>query len=362
MAAVGAVRGHAERLVANRSENPIVDIGLSTLERDQARGAPLLAGALAYRLFFWLLPFTLVLVAGLGFLAHADSTTPTDITESIGVVGFAATSITAAGAQAEHSRWWALGIGLFGLYFASVSFLKSLTLTAALLWGVPARKLRRKPVAALAMSGLVVAVLLLLGLEAKLRDRFPVFAFPSTFVFMIVVAGIWLLVSHYLPRAQGTGWLHLVPGALLFAVGIQGVHLATVYFVSRKFESASSTYGALGAATAMLLTLFLMGRVIVLAIELNAVLWERRTLGRIYEQAEGVLGNMAVEMRRGLDVVAGRVLGAVGRERHGPGRPTVRPPPSAPPPDDEARERDGRDTAEPATDESKASPRDHDPL
>ena len=35
-----------------------------------------MAGALAYRLFIWLLPLALVTVAGLGFAAEANSETP----------------------------------------------------------------------------------------------------------------------------------------------------------------------------------------------------------------------------------------------------------------------------------------------
>src|SRR6266566_2930339 len=57
---------------ARRPRVRSVDATLSAYERDRDRAGFLLAGALAYRLFLWLLPFTFLLVGGLGFLEAAD--------------------------------------------------------------------------------------------------------------------------------------------------------------------------------------------------------------------------------------------------------------------------------------------------
>jgi uncharacterized BrkB/YihY/UPF0761 family membrane protein len=46
-----------------------------------------------------------------------------------------------------------------------------------------------------------------------------------------------------------------------------------------RIESASELYGALGAASAVLLWLYLIGRLVVASAVLNATLWERRRLG-----------------------------------------------------------------------------------
>ena len=51
------------------------------------------------------------------------------------------------------------------------------------------------------------------------------------------------------------------------------MHLVTVYYVAHKVSHSSSTYGPLGAATAILLSLFLIARVIVFGASLNAELW-----------------------------------------------------------------------------------------
>ncbi len=103
-----------QTLEAQRPTQPVVDVAFCTIERDIQRGGGLMAGALAYRFFFWLLPFCLVLVAGIGFLASADESAPQDLARSFGVVGFAAQSISDAAETSSRSRWWALAVGLPG--------------------------------------------------------------------------------------------------------------------------------------------------------------------------------------------------------------------------------------------------------
>lgn len=264
-----------EHLEAQRPDRPVVDIAFCTIERDIARGGGLLAGALAYRFFFWLLPFVLVLVAGLGFLAAADETAPQDLAETIGVVGFAAQSISDASETSERGRLWALAIGLPALYLASVSFVKALTVAHALLWGVPNRKVKRKPLAALAMTGVLVSAIAAIALENGIRSRTEGPGLIFALFFVVIVAALWLFVSWHMPRAE-TSLRDLVPGAIVFAVGVQFVHLVTVYYVSRKVAGASSSYGSLGAATGILLSLFFLARVAVLGATVNAELWARR--------------------------------------------------------------------------------------
>lgn len=264
-----------ENLEAQRPNRPVVDIAFCTIERDVQRGGGLLAGALAYRFFFWLLPFALVLVAGIGFLASADETAPQDLAKSFGVVGFAAQSITDAAETSSHSRIWALAIGLPALYLASVSFVKALSVAHALTWGVPNRKLTRKPLAALVMTGVLVGTLGCIALESRIRSESEGPGLIVALFFMVVIAGLWLFVSWHLPRAPTT-LRELVPGAIVFAVGVQLVHLVTIYYVSRKVANASSSYGSLGVATGILLSLFFLARVAVLGAAVNAELWTRR--------------------------------------------------------------------------------------
>ena len=69
LAAAERVRILREQIEEARARHRSVDIGLATVERDSEIGGSLLAGALAYRLFVFLLPFAVFLVVGLGLYA-----------------------------------------------------------------------------------------------------------------------------------------------------------------------------------------------------------------------------------------------------------------------------------------------------
>ena len=71
-------------------------------------------------------------------------------------------------------------------------------------------------------------------------------------------------------------WPALAPGALLVAVGLLFVNVFNVYVTTRLVEGRADTYGALGIATALLFSLVLVGRLMVVSAELNASLDDRR--------------------------------------------------------------------------------------
>jgi membrane protein len=87
-------------------------------------------------------------------------------------------------------------------------------------------------------------------------------------------AGLWLLVSLQLPRRGD--WRALVPGALLFGVGLEVLDVVVAYVITPWALARQGTYGALGIAAALLLGLFLVSRLAVAAAVVNATLWERR--------------------------------------------------------------------------------------
>ena len=62
---------------------------------------------------------------------------------------------------------------------------------------------------------------------------------------------------------------------MLVALGTQVIHLAVVLYLAPKIGRSSELYGALGAATVILLWLYLLARLIVAAAFLNAALWAR---------------------------------------------------------------------------------------
>jgi membrane protein len=83
-------------------------------------------------------------------------------------------------------------------------------------------------------------------------------------------AAIWLVASMQLP-APDLPWTAFLPGAAVFAIGLQVLHVLTIYYLSEKLAQQSQLYGGLGVAATALFTLFLLGRGVVWAAELNAV-------------------------------------------------------------------------------------------
>jgi uncharacterized BrkB/YihY/UPF0761 family membrane protein len=71
-------------------------------------------------------------------------------------------------------------------------------------------------------------------------------------------------------------WTALLPGAVLFAFGLFLIGIFDIYVTARLVENRANTYGALGIATALLFSLVLVGRLMVVSAELNASLEDHR--------------------------------------------------------------------------------------
>ena len=262
-----------------------VDATLSAYERDRDRAGFLLAGALAYRLFLWLLPFTLVLVGGLGFLEASDHDNPSDLADRLGVVGLASQSVSEAAADAEHARFIALLIGIPALYLASLGAIKAFRAVSALAWGIPAGPLGRKPLAVPGCLGVIAAFITVTFIGTAIRHEA---AGPGVIATVLIgIAFVWLafLGLWVLPRPS-VHWTAVLPGAITIGLGMQAIHLVNVYFISYRISSSSDTYGALGVAAALLVSLFLISRLFVAGVILNATLCEQQD-ARDNEATEG---------------------------------------------------------------------------
>src|SRR3954452_13992168 len=98
-------RGHrlGARVEAARPRPAAVDFGLTLFERDASIGGGLLAGALAYRLFVFLLPSALLFVSGLGLYAGAAEKSPATVAEEAGLQGLIASQV--ASSASGDARW-----------------------------------------------------------------------------------------------------------------------------------------------------------------------------------------------------------------------------------------------------------------
>ncbi len=271
------VRGEqlAERAQAERGRHGSVDAVFETVERDGEVGGGIIAGALAYRLFIWLLPLALVVVAGLGVAADASSQSPGETANSAGLASLVSSSV--ASAANSSARWYALVVGIPVLLYATRSVLRALIGAHRLVW-TDLRAAAPKPTvgATVKLLAALVACFVLAGLVSTARRDSVLLGIFASILIALPYAGIWLLVSMRLPH-RDADWRALVPGALLFGFGIEVLNAVGAYILGPYSLEKQGTYGALGIAAVLLLALYFLGRIIVFAAALNATLWARRT-------------------------------------------------------------------------------------
>lgn len=71
-------------------------------------------------------------------------------------------------------------------------------------------------------------------------------------------------------------WEAVLPGAILFGVGIRALGLAASTYFAVRLDRTSDLYGALGIAIVMMLYLFVLARLFVAAQFLNSTQYRRR--------------------------------------------------------------------------------------
>ena len=268
----GSRNGHRSNVNDIRS----IDAVFEMAERDGEVGGAIIAGALAYRLFIWLLPLALIAVAGLGFAADASSESPEEAAESLGLQGLISSSI--ANAANSPNRWYALLIGVPVLIWATRSVLRVLIGAHRLVW-TDDRTTAPKP--KLVPSLRLLALFLCFGVVSAAasalrvvdRSRRARDARRTR-----ALCGFWLLVTVRLPHRDAP-WTALIPGAAVFALGLELLHAVLVYVITPWALAKQGTYGALGVAAALLVGLFLISRLVVAAAVVNATLWEASPAG-----------------------------------------------------------------------------------
>ena len=236
----------------------------------------MLGGGLAYRFFFWVLALTVLLSGGLG-LASASGADVAEDSSEVGVTDALAAIVANAAEQSESGRWWLILTGAVLFLWFSYGLLRALHLVHAAAWRVPPPRLRNIP---RALGFIVAAPIVLLAATGAAGWVRAHAANPlgllTTLAIAVGFGAIWVWVSMYLP-SRDVPWTAFLPGAILLGLGLEALHVFTTYFLEEKLANASDLYGVLGLATTALFYLFLVGRGVVWAAELNAACWEVRS-------------------------------------------------------------------------------------
>ena len=252
-------------LVAAVARFPPVRTTGRLLRRDLEIGGPLLAAALAFRIFVWLLPCVLIVTALLGF--WWSGTSWRELVRDAGLSPLTASLLENVGRQAEQSRLLALGVGIGSLAVASFTLGRALDGVANRVrpgtCPRDATALVRAGRYAAALLGIVVACLGGPLVQAVLH--IPVAVMSVLMVALFVLLGLPLLRA-----GRSKPYRAFLPGAVLFALGLEGLRAIAVHFLPGKLSRASELYGTLGVAAAVLVWLMLMARFVVFAHVLNA--------------------------------------------------------------------------------------------
>lgn len=262
----------AARLHAERPRRAPVDIAFRLLLRDTHVAGGILGGGMAYRLFFWTLALAVLIAGGLGFVPGSSIHTAAG---QAGITHQVAVNVSTAAREANGDRWTLLVIGIALVAVTSWGVLRTLRLIHAAVWQVPVPRVRKAPTALAAVVVVPFLLALLAGAAGWVRTHTDVVAGVIAMLAWGAVTGaLWLLASLRLPRREAP-WTALIPGAVVVGVGAEAIHLVTAYYLATKLANASALYGTLGLTATLLVYLYMFGRVIVIAAELNAVMWER---------------------------------------------------------------------------------------
>jgi uncharacterized BrkB/YihY/UPF0761 family membrane protein len=319
------------RVEQERERRFVVALGFAIADRGRQAAASVLAGALAFRLFLTLLPLTLVLIVGLGFLKSAGGT-PSDALKQFGIKGVLASTINHSANFHDPGRTAILLLGLFGLLSAARTTAATLRAIHALAWGIPVVRWRRAGVATLIFLGGVVIAFVCGGIATRVRVAAgEVVGFGTSLVMASVVAAAWLGASWLLPHRDGIRWTALLPGAVLVGIGFAGLQVLTANLVGPKLQHESALYGSLGVSFVVLGWLYLVGRLMVAAPLLNVALLDHRSPRFAVASQEAPSGAAAQDALSA--VAAQEQLSAAGPQERARDATPPEPTPAATPPE-----------------------------
>jgi uncharacterized BrkB/YihY/UPF0761 family membrane protein len=242
------------------------------LQRDTESGGSMMGSAVAFRLFMFFVPL-LLLVVGLAGLAgsHVD---PDQLGRTASVSGGLGDQMRSAFEQSGRAAWTIAALGLVGVVTTGRSLSRVLLAASSNAWRIPIE--RKAPFRIVgAVAGLAFGMGLVAILVNRTRVDLGVAAAGLSLVPAFAIYGVaWLIISLLLPRGTEDPGAAL-PGALLMAAVLTAMHAVSELYLPDQFSRASELYGSIGATIVTLGWFFIVGRSIVIALELNPVIYER---------------------------------------------------------------------------------------
>jgi membrane protein len=268
---------------------PVLGTALQVQERYKQDAADQLAAAIGFFGFLSLFPLMILAVAVAGFVLTdpaEQARVATLITESIpgfeATLGDDDTAVSQLVANVVANRG-AIGIvGLVTLLLTGLRVVNSAMTASTVVFraqvptGIKAKLWQVLVMVVLGVLALgAVVASTLAGAPADLLPRWAALLLALGISFGLDT--LLFLAAYRLLRGDAlVGARDLLPGALLAAVGWTALKVAGASYVGNQVEDANALYGALGGVIALLLLLYLAGRLYLYGAQLSAVLLERR--------------------------------------------------------------------------------------
>lgn len=264
---------NAERATTWGPLAPVAEISWQTARRDAAIGGSVLAAALAYRIFIWMLPLALVIVLGLGWVADSSSAL-----NEAGLSGYIAGSVASA---SENVSGWArvagLVVGILVLLYETYALLRAIRAVTSIAWGLPVRRSRSPARDTIAFLVGVIGFTIAATWGAAIRRQLD---FPIDMIAWVVswalLTAMFLAFAWWLLPHAASHWTQVAPGAALVGLAVILIGLFNWLILYPWLSQKEETYGVLGVAAGLLFGFFLIGRTVELSASLNAVLAKRR--------------------------------------------------------------------------------------
>src|SRR3954453_18351317 len=167
---LGRIERAREQLEAKRPNSKVIDTALGAFERDVAAGGGVLAGAVAFRGFLFMIPYVFLIVVIFRLGARAASEDPGSLARDAGIGGLAAKAFAGVGELSTGQRVLSFFVAAFALLLATRSLLKVLRKAHALvrIWTPGKPKSATRAAGALVL--LVTVALAISALIGTLRN------------------------------------------------------------------------------------------------------------------------------------------------------------------------------------------------
>ncbi|MFJ5835007.1 YhjD/YihY/BrkB family envelope integrity protein [Streptomyces sp. NPDC093089] len=172
------------------------------------------------------------------------------------------------GSTAEALRETTGAVGAFVALVSATSFSRAMARVCERAWRLPKAGTR---IAAWRWTVWLLALLIVVLLQAPIRDGFGVGAWLGVPVYFLVSTGVWLWTQHLL-LAKRVAWLPLLPGALLAGVATTVLGITARLYMPGALNRALEEYGSLGLVLTLLSWLIAVCAAVTFAVTVGAVL------------------------------------------------------------------------------------------